>query len=114
MKIFFFLLLASLSLATQSFAGSLTVIWDEHENSPSTTEYEVFVRLDNEKYDYSKPAHTVYSGGKRAATITDLTVGLKYCAVVRASNFGMYSPDSDEVCMIVPRISPPSGFRLVN
>lgn len=98
-------------------AGTLTLTWDFPAQymqdpsiaaNPSILSFKAFSKTANTTY--------VYSGPNPPAKISGLQSGTSYCFVVRAnkSNNNLDSPDSNEACGKVPKLTPPSGFKLVD
>jgi hypothetical protein len=105
-------LLLSLVFVTRAFAGSGTVYWDEDPAYvPGVTTYKVFLRLEDGTYDYTQPTKVVRDP-KGNVSLTGLKVGANYCVVVQASNSQGDSPVSDEACLVIPKLSAPTGFHV--
>ncbi len=102
------------------YAGSTTITYDDVGNKYlSVTTYKLFARKDKETYDYNKPKWTGV-GTVVNKTNTIRTNGYQsnqtYCFVIRAhyTTNNLDSPNSNEMCVKIPKLTPPSGFKLVD
>ena len=103
------------------YAGSTTITYDDVGNSKyiAVTTYKLFARKDKETYDYAKPkwtgVGTVVNNIKTIRT-NGYQSNQTYCFVLRAhyTTNNLDSPNSNEMCVKIPKLTPPSGFKLVN
>jgi len=76
-------------------ALDVTLAWDSN-TEPGISGYKVFMRLEGEGYDYTRPEWT---GRNTTCTIHYLDDEANYCFVVRAfDNNGIESGNSNEAC----------------
>ncbi len=103
-------------------AGTLTLTWDfpalymqdpAIAADPTILSFKAFSKTGNASYVYSSP---IWTGPNPPAKISGLQSGKSYCFVVRShkSNNNLDSADSNEACGKVPKLTPPSGFKLVD
>ena len=72
--------------------SQITLAWDA--NDPTPDGYRIFMRKENEVYDYTKP---IWDGQTTYAILTNLDDGTVHYFVVRAYNKVAESADSIEV-----------------
>ena len=101
-------------------AGSLTANWDFDymqdpviAANPSILSFRLYSRTGTAAYNYSTPIATAQ---RPPLKVTGLQSGATYCFVLRAfkSNNNLESPNSNEICPKVPKLNPPSGFKLID
>ena len=73
-------------------AAQVTLAWDA--NNPTPDGYRLYQRLENQNYDYARPA---WQGSATTCTLNDLQDGARYYFVVRAFSGSQDSGDSNEV-----------------
>ncbi|MEJ2039266.1 MAG: hypothetical protein P8X55_10065 [Desulfosarcinaceae bacterium] len=73
-------------------AAQVTLAWDA--NNPTPDGYRLYQRLENQNYDYARPA---WRGSATTCTLNDLQDGARYYFVVRAFSGSQDSGDSNEV-----------------
>jgi len=79
---------------TIASAFQVTLAWDAADE-PDSAGFRVFLREENQNYDYSRPA---WEGPSTTCTISGLKDNVAYCFVVRAyDNSGNESSNSNEV-----------------
>lgn len=88
----FFVLLTVLVVSTHAGAATVTLEWDP--NDPVPDGYMIYIRLQEDGYNYDAPA---WIGSTSSCRLDGLVPGTTYYMVVRAYEGGLQSGDSNEI-----------------
>ena len=127
-SVFVIILLFTNLVVYNSEAGTLTLSWDLYKTDanqkaqltadPNYIVIRTYSKTGSSAYDYSNPNQSV-SANLNQVKVSGLQTGNRVCFVIRAfiaSNpaGSQESPDSNEACGTVPKLKPPSGFKLID